>query len=243
MASLLDFVRPARSLALELVAGRGHYDRVIEAIREARRSVWVATANVKELLVEDHRAAPGRRRTAKGAAAYRSVLSVFDDLAGRGVELRLLHAGAPSGPFRAQLARLPRLAGAPAAADPKSDVGPGHRGGLEMKQCPRVHLKLVVVDGALAYLGSANFTGAGLGVKGEGRRNFELGVVSRDDQLLDEVQGLFDQIWRGAACDGCRLRSVCPAPLDGVLPSAPDPKRGSRRRGVRGKVVRIKVAP
>src|SRR6185436_6175388 len=135
----MDFVEPRRGFALELVGGRGHYDRVVRAVMEARRSVWIATANLKELMVEDHRAAPGRRRTAaragRGAASYRSVLAVFDELAGRGVELRILHASPPSGPFARELARHPRL----------SD--PAH-GALALRACPRVHFKAVVVDGA-----------------------------------------------------------------------------------------------
>ena len=101
----MDFIEPARPFALELVGGRGHYERVVRAAMDARRSVWIATANLKELMVEDHRAAPGRRRTVRtggrSASAYRSILEVFDELAGRGVELRILHASPPSGPFRA----------------------------------------------------------------------------------------------------------------------------------------------
>jgi phosphatidylserine/phosphatidylglycerophosphate/cardiolipin synthase-like enzyme len=195
----LDFVRPARPVSMSLVAGRGHYDAVISAVSAAELSVWVATANLKELLVEDHRARPGRRRSAKTRKEFRSILDVLDELAGRGVELRLLHAGLPSRPFRASLARHPRLA----------------KGGLVQRVCPRVHLKTVVVDGRFAYVGSANWTGAGLGARGEGRRNFELGMISDDTMFLDDVQDLYDRIWRGAACTGCKLRSVCPSPLDG----------------------------
>ena len=57
--------------------------------------------------------------------------------------------------------------------------------GLKMRQCPRVHLKLIAVDGSSLYLGSANFTGAGLGAKGDGRRNFEMGIVTDDEGMLD----------------------------------------------------------
>ena len=67
----------------------------------------------------------------------------------------------------------------------------------------------------LLYLGSANWTGAGLGAKGTGRRNFELGFSTDDDGLLDRVQELYARIWNGAECGGCKLRDVCPAPLDG----------------------------
>ena len=30
---------------------------------------------------------------------------------------------------------------------------------LELRQCPRVHLKTVLIDGQFCYLGSANWTG------------------------------------------------------------------------------------
>ena len=81
-----------------------------------------------------------------------------------------------------------------------------------MKHCPRVHLKAVVVDGARLYLGSANFTGAGLGAKGDDKRNFELGFVTEDFQLLDYVQGIFQELWDGHPCETCALREVCPDP-------------------------------
>jgi phosphatidylserine/phosphatidylglycerophosphate/cardiolipin synthase-like enzyme len=149
-------------------------------------------------MVEDGRAVPGRARTSS-SRAYRSVLKVFDELARKQVELRILHASPPSRPFREEFDRHPRL----------------YRGGLELRACPRLHFKAVVVDGALLYLGSANWTGAGLGAKGSGRRNFELGLVTEDIGLLDEVQGLFEGLWRGAGCAGCRMRDVCESPLDG----------------------------
>lgn len=199
----LDFVEPGRNVAIELISGRGHYERVVRTVMDARRSVWIATANLKELMVEDHRAVPGRRRTlprpggGRRGGNYRSILAAFDELSGRGVELRILHAAPPSGPFRRTLAAHERL---------------GRR--LALRACPRLHFKAVVVDGAFLYLGSANWTGAGLGAKGTGRRNFELGFVTSDDGLLDRIQAIFDRIWRGAECRGCKLRSVCPRPLD-----------------------------
>jgi phosphatidylserine/phosphatidylglycerophosphate/cardiolipin synthase-like enzyme len=216
-STLLDVVTPRRPVDLELVAGRGHYERVIAAILAAHTSVWIGTANAKELMIEDGRAAPGRRRTAR-QDTYRSVLASLDELAARGVELRLLHAELPSRPFREELANHPRLVA----------------GGLALRRCPRVHLKVVIVDGALLYLGSANWTGAGLGARGSGRRNFELGIVTDDGPLLDQVQGLYEQIWRGGECAGCKLRELCPGPLDELAaaaapaPNAPTAKRRTR---------------
>ena len=215
-ARAIDRVTAARDVSLELVSGRGHYDRVIAAIKEAHTSVWIATANVKELMIEDGRARPGRRRTMR-RSNYGSILVVLDELASRGVELRLLHAEIPSGPFRDELANHPRLV----------------TGGLALRRCPRVHLKTVIVDGSLMYLGSANWTGAGLGAKGSGRRNFELGIVTDDGLLLDQVQSLYDHLWNGAECTACKLRDGCPGPLadlGAIAPTAPPTTSRIRRR-------------
>jgi len=197
----MDFVRQHRPVMLALVAGRGHYETVVKAAMNAERSLWIATANLKELMVEDERARPGRRRAVGRQGEYRSVLEVFEDQVTLGVEIRILHASEPSRPFHEEMRRRPGLR------------RPG-RGAFAMRLCPRVHFKAVIVDGTMLYLGSANWTGAGLGAKGEGRRNFELGLCSRDDLLLDEVQSYFDSIWRGSQCAACKLRAVCPHPLD-----------------------------
>lgn len=185
-----------RHAAISLVADRAHYEKVILALRDARTSVWIATANVKQLMVE---APIGTRDRARGR--YVSILDTLQSLCDRAVHVRILHATAPSRPFREDLsARLKRL---------RPPV-------FQMRSCPRVHMKMIAVDGALLYLGSANFTGAGLGAKGDGRRNFELGIVTDDEWLLDVSQSRFDAIWRGAECGCCRLRGQCPLPLDSL---------------------------
>lgn len=191
----LDFAWPMRPMRVGLVSGRGHYETVIEAVLAAERSVWIATANLKELMVEDPRLVPGRRR---GRTRYRSVLEVFAELAQRGVEVRILHASLPSRAFREHFDAIDSLV----------------EGAVAMRSCPRVHLKAVIIDAALLYLGSANWTGAGLGAKGTGRRNFELGLVTDDDAVIDEVQAIYDRIWRGGECGSCKLRDECEMPLD-----------------------------
>lgn len=193
---MLDFVTPAREVALSLVSGRAHYDQVVKPLLGARTSVWVATANLKNLMVLAEDLPPPRMPTAE---RYRPALEALERLAGRGVELRVLHAGRPSSVFGEALARQRGLAG----------------GGLELRQCPRVHCKVVVVDGELLYLGSANWTGAGLGVRSATKRNVELGVLTRDATLIDQIQATLDRVWRGEACEGCGLRRRCDRPLAG----------------------------
>jgi phosphatidylserine/phosphatidylglycerophosphate/cardiolipin synthase-like enzyme len=179
-----------RTIRAKLLVDADHYtDLVSRAIGGAEVAVWIATANLKTMLVE---APIGSRARARGR--YISFFETLSDLAKRGVDVRILHAGIPSGPLRKEMARLT-----------SSQV--------KMRRCPRVHLKMIAIDGRLLYLGSANLTGAGLGAKGEGRRNFEMGIVTDDTSLLDDSQARFDRIWRGGECAACKLKSECPKPL------------------------------
>ena len=52
------------------------------------------------------------------------------------------------------------------------------------------------------YLGSANLTGAGLGAKADGRRNFEMGVWTQEAVMIEAVLGEFNLLWGGAAVCG-----------------------------------------
>jgi phosphatidylserine/phosphatidylglycerophosphate/cardiolipin synthase-like enzyme len=186
-----------RPIQAELLSGMELYREVIlRKLSQARESVWISTANVKEMYVER-------------GGEFDSILALFSELAGRGVELKLLHAELPSRPFRAAFDKRKRLV----------------RGGLELKICPRVHFKTVLVDGAWCYLGSANLTGAGLGAKGEDKRNFELGFVTEDFDVIDRVTALFESVWSGVECRSCKLRDLCPDPIGEAAPA----KRPARR--------------
>jgi phosphatidylserine/phosphatidylglycerophosphate/cardiolipin synthase-like enzyme len=190
-----------RPILSRLLAGPELYREVIlRRLAQARESVWISTANVKEMYVEQ-------------AGGYRSILELFGELGARGVALRILHAELPSRPFRAAFERQRAL---------------WQR--LELKICPRVHFKAVLVDGAWIYLGSANLTGAGLGAKHEHKRNFELGFITEDVEIIDRVSALYEAIWTGAECAACRLREVCPDPIGPPQP----PVRLGRPRRLRG---------
>ena len=180
-----------RTVTLALVRDGEHHAEIVErGVRQARASVWIATANLKDVHVE--------ARVGTRARAARAFTSLFDELAEaaqRGVEVRILYSGHPSRPLAARMRK-----------HGQSTIG--------LRCCARSHLKMIAVDGQLLYLGSANFTGAGLGAKGDHRRNFEAGIVTDDDWLLDQMQATFDAIWQGKRCAGCRVRSECPKPLD-----------------------------
>lgn len=165
---------------LKFVTDREIYDEVIcEAVPKARRLLWLATADVKDLHVHKQ----GRMVP---------FLEVLSDLVRRNVEIRLLHAKEPGPVFRRDFDRYPRLSK-----------------GLERMLCPRVHLKCAVVDGAYAYMGSANLTGAGIGAKSTRRRNFESGIVTDDQTIIGRLMEQFDAIWRGSHCPDCGRKEYC----------------------------------
>jgi phosphatidylserine/phosphatidylglycerophosphate/cardiolipin synthase-like enzyme len=72
---------------------------------------------------------------------------------------------------------------------------------------------MVIVDEAGAYLGSANFTGAGLGAKSGSRRNLEIGVWAKGPEWVSSLQALFDDFWMGESCEGCSFKANCPDPI------------------------------
>ena len=73
--------------------------------------------------------------------------------------------------------------------------------------------KAVIIDGRIAYLGSANLTGAGIGAKNDHRRNWEAGILTDDPKLVEPLMEELDTLWRGEHCPACQRRNVCPDPI------------------------------
>jgi len=170
---------------IQFVQNREIYESVIlKLIPQTKEWVWIATADIKDMHVSG------------GAKGFRPFLGMLSDLIREGVRIRLLHAKEPGPRFRADFDKYPPLLD-----------------GMERNLCPRVHLKTVVVDGRTAFLGSANLTGAGMGAKGEHRRNFESGIVSDDPGIVSPIMAQFDDIWMGACCDACQRREFCSDPI------------------------------
>jgi phosphatidylserine/phosphatidylglycerophosphate/cardiolipin synthase-like enzyme len=175
--------------SLELLFDADHLDRVVvEGMLRASTSLAIATADFKAMLVPT---TPGQRRAP-------SVIAHLVTLARKGVEIRILHAGVPSSAALIELRRI------------KGGLPPR----LAIRRCPRLHAKIIIVDAARMYLGSANLTGAGLGAKGKTRRNFEAGLWTSSSDMIDAASAYFDAIWEGTHCPGCGRRDVCPVPLE-----------------------------
>ena len=76
-----------------------------------------------------------------------------------------------------------------------------------------MHMKVFIVDGQIAYLGSANMTGAGIGSKSEHRRNFEAGWLTSEPDKVAELMEFFDAFYLGDHCVKCGRREYCPEPI------------------------------
>ena len=84
---------------------------------------------------------------------------------------------------------------------------------LERQLCPRVHFKHIIIDGTFAYTGSANLTGAGLGIKSLNKRNFESGIVTTNNEIIESIMNQFDEVWMGKFCESCDRKEFCPDPI------------------------------
>ena len=50
--------------------------------------------------------------------------------------------------------------------------------------CPGVHFTFMILDGKWAYIGSVNLTGAGIGMKNDGKRNVKAGIFTDNLELV-----------------------------------------------------------
>ncbi|MDE5720315.1 MAG: phospholipase [Paramuribaculum sp.] len=168
---------------VKFVSGEEHYSEVLSRVSGVRRQLWIGTADIKDVYVKS------------GSQAV-PLLKVLSDLIYRGVEIRMIYAKEPGPAFRQDFDRYPIL-----------------RTGLEIMLCSRVHFKMLVFDFESAYIGSANLTGAGIGMKSGHRRNFECGILTDDPALVESASEQFDSVWRGEHCPCCGRRQYCSSPI------------------------------
>lgn len=170
-------------MSLRFISNEDLFREALEPIYKARSYVWIGTADIKDLHVPYH-------------SRVVSFLHVLNDLCKKKVAIRLLHAKEPGPNFRKSF-----------------DLYPALLDGLERQLCPRVHFKHIIIDGKLAYTGSANLTGAGLGIKGVNTRNFESGIVTSEPALVAQLMKQFDEVWMGKFCGKCLRRDYCGDPI------------------------------
>ncbi|MGD8934351.1 MAG: phospholipase D-like domain-containing protein, partial [Gammaproteobacteria bacterium] len=133
-----------------LLLNREIYEQLVqEHIPRAKQFIWIVTADIKDLYIERY-------------GGFVPFLELLADLVANGVAVRLVHAKEPGPRFREDFDQYEELV--------NSEL-------FERVLCPRVHTKAVIIDNEIAFIGSPNLTGAGMGSKHEDKRNFEAGFI------------------------------------------------------------------
>lgn len=165
------------------ISNSSHYKEVLSRVQSVKHMLWTDTADIKDLYVE-----AGKEKM--------PFLALITHLIRHGVEVRLIHAKELGPNFRENFDKYPVLYDR-----------------LERVLCPRVHFKMLVFDGKEVYVGSANLTGAGIGMKAETTRNFEAGILTDDQEIAEKAMNQFDEVWIGKHCKKCKRREFCPDPI------------------------------
>ena len=95
---LAEFIKQKQSSEPEFqyIANEDHYDKVVEKIKTCKKTLWIGTADIKDLYVKDCR-------------STKPLLEVLSDLAKKGVAIRLIHAKEPGPAFREDFDKYPAL--------------------------------------------------------------------------------------------------------------------------------------
>lgn len=168
---------------IRYISNSNHYKEVIARIKNVKHTLWIGTADIKDLYVE-----LGRDK--------KPFLALIAQLIQKGVEVRLIHAKEPGQAFREDFDKYPVLYDR-----------------LERVLCPRVHFKIIVLDCQMVYIGSANLTGAGIGMKADTTRNFEAGILTDNPELVESAMNQFDEVWIGNMCKNCKRKEYCSDPI------------------------------
>ena len=161
-----------------------HYSEVLTLCKNVKKELWIGTADIKDVYISYQ----------NGTAPF---LKLISDLLSKRVNVRLLHAKEPGPIFQKDFDKYPLL-----ARD------------LERAICPRIHFKMIIFDLETVYIGSANLTGAGIGMKSKNRRNFETGILSNEKEIVSSAIEQFDLVWQGSFCAACERKDYCKDRID-----------------------------
>ena len=152
------------------VADEEHYTEVFKRMTEVKRSLKIATANLKNfnVIVESD----GGNETLR-------LCDFFLSLVERGVQVQVV-CMKPFGFYLYTKENCPQLLENPL---------------FELRCNERNHMKIFVFDDECAYIGSANITAAAIGKRASGSRNHEAGILVWGPTMIQTPLRHFEKAW------------------------------------------------
>ena len=152
------------------VADEEHYTQVFKRMTEVKHSLKIATGDLKNFVVSVEY---------DGGEDKLRLCDFFLSLVERGVHVQVVSMD----PFYFYLytkKSCPQLLEHPL---------------FDLRYKGHCHMKVFIFDDECAYFGSANITGAAIGKRASGRRNYEAGMLVWGPTMIQAPLCHFDKVW------------------------------------------------
>lgn len=168
---------PQMKNGISYVADEEHYTEVFKRMTEVKRSLKIATGDLKNFSVAFD---------AEGSNETLRMCDLFLLLVERGVHVQVV-CMKPFGFYLYTKENCPQLLENPL---------------FELRCNGHNHMKLFVFDDECVYIGSANITSAAIGKRANGSRNHEAGILVWDPTMIQAPLSHFEKVWN----DPCILK-------------------------------------
>lgn len=176
---------PNTSCKMRLII-ENHYQEFIKLINAAKSSIKIMTADFKLIKLKS--------TTRKNFEERTSFIRDLMERAEHGISVQIICSD-PSKYFKEEYEELRKRM---------------NTDNFRIYFCIRNHAKVVIIDDKTAYLGSANFTKAGVGQGVLSKGNFEVGIMTENQEIISSLKAHFTKIMNGDYCEGCHRAKKCP---------------------------------
>ena len=152
------------------VADEEHYTEVFRRMMEVKRSLRIATGDLKNFNVTIEKA---------GGEKKLRLCDFFLRLVERGVQVHVV-CMKPFGFYMYAKENCPQLLESPL---------------FELRYNGHNHMKVFIFDDECAYIGSANITSAAIGKRENGNRNHEAGMLVWGEKMIEDPLRHFEKTW------------------------------------------------
>ncbi len=158
---------------LKYISDSEHYSIVFSKMTQVSKSLKITSCNLKNFTVH------GIDSNGKDVSVRFAEFLL--DLCNRGVKVQIA-CMKPYWFFAYMHENLPELENHP---------------NFDLRQQNYMHMKVFIYDDEVAYIGSANLTGAALGLRANGKRNHEAGIFAKGNDIFKAALDHFNRVWTG----------------------------------------------